>query len=184
MMVAAGGDESRVGAVSLGELKAEHAAVEAERTLKVGDLEMHMADANFRVHWARVHKAKHLRLRREAELLHKVEVVPEQELLIHHAALPMPHRAHCELELLPGGLDGLAIGRGHAPGEPPLYDPDDACPVALRNLDRMSLDPCVWRKDEHRLQLLDVRIEALGRMPVRIMHEDILRGLSLSRSHF
>ncbi len=44
MVIATGGDESRAGAVTLGQLEAQDAAIEAERTLKVGDLEMHMAD--------------------------------------------------------------------------------------------------------------------------------------------
>ena len=44
VVVAARRDERRAGA-ALGELEAEHAAVEAQRALQIGDLEMDVADA-------------------------------------------------------------------------------------------------------------------------------------------
>lgn len=46
MMITTSGDEGRAGAVALRELKAEHAAVEGERALQIGHLQMNVADAN------------------------------------------------------------------------------------------------------------------------------------------
>jgi hypothetical protein len=43
VVVAARRDECRVGAVALHQLEAEHAAIEAQRALEIGDLEMNMA---------------------------------------------------------------------------------------------------------------------------------------------
>ena len=45
MMVAAGGDESGLLPQALHQLKTEHAAVERQRAIEIGDLEMHVADA-------------------------------------------------------------------------------------------------------------------------------------------
>jgi hypothetical protein len=45
MVIAAGCDECRLPAVALFELKAQHAAIEGERTIEIGDLEMHVSDA-------------------------------------------------------------------------------------------------------------------------------------------
>ena len=44
VMVAAGRDEGGARAVALDQLEAEHAAIEGERAVDVGDLEMDMAD--------------------------------------------------------------------------------------------------------------------------------------------
>src|SRR5439155_21242329 len=44
-----GGNKCSLRPVSLGKLKTQHAAVEAECALQVGHLEMHMADANLPV---------------------------------------------------------------------------------------------------------------------------------------
>ena len=46
MVVAAGGDEGGVGAVALHQLEAEHAAVEVEGAVDVGDLEVDVADVD------------------------------------------------------------------------------------------------------------------------------------------
>ena len=46
MVVAAGRDEGGVGAVALHQLEAEHAAVEVERAVDVGDLEVDVADVD------------------------------------------------------------------------------------------------------------------------------------------
>ncbi len=51
MVIAAGRDERRLAAIALDQLKAEHAAIKAERALDIGDFEMDMADANTRVDW-------------------------------------------------------------------------------------------------------------------------------------
>lgn len=45
VVIAAGGDEGGLGAVALGEFETEHAAVEIECALQVGDLQMDVADA-------------------------------------------------------------------------------------------------------------------------------------------
>ncbi len=45
MVIAAGRNERRTGAHPLHHLEAEHAAIEAERTIEIGDLEMDMPDA-------------------------------------------------------------------------------------------------------------------------------------------
>ena len=45
MMIAAGGDERRLGAAPLHQLEAEHAAVEGQGPIQIGDLKVHMADA-------------------------------------------------------------------------------------------------------------------------------------------
>ena len=90
----------------------------------------------------------------------------------------MPHRAHIELELFACRRDGIAAAHGHGLRERPLDHPDHTCPVARSNPYRMNLDARVRREDEHRLQLLNVRIETLGRVAIRIMHEDIL-GMTL-----
>src|SRR5438067_1716134 len=49
MMVSAGRDEGRVRAVALLELEAENAAVEVERAVDVGDLQVHVADVHARI---------------------------------------------------------------------------------------------------------------------------------------
>ena len=46
VMIAAGRDEGRLRPVALHQLEAEHAAIESERTIKIRDLQMHMADAD------------------------------------------------------------------------------------------------------------------------------------------
>ena len=45
VMIAAGRDEGRLVAAPLHQFKAEHAAIKAERTLEIGDLEVDVADA-------------------------------------------------------------------------------------------------------------------------------------------
>ena len=45
MMIAAGGNERRA-AHPLHQLETEHAAIEVQRAIEIGDFEMHMADAN------------------------------------------------------------------------------------------------------------------------------------------
>ena len=45
VVVAAGGDEGGAGPAG-GQLETEHAAVEIERALQIGDFEMHVADAH------------------------------------------------------------------------------------------------------------------------------------------
>ena len=47
VMVAAGGNERRLGAVALGELETQHAAIESERPIEVGHLEVDMTDFGF-----------------------------------------------------------------------------------------------------------------------------------------
>jgi len=49
MVIVACGDERGAVAVALFQLEAEHATIEAERPLDVGDLEMDMADPDARV---------------------------------------------------------------------------------------------------------------------------------------
>ena len=44
VMIAAGRNERRARAHALHQLKAEHAAIEAERAIEIGDLEMDMPD--------------------------------------------------------------------------------------------------------------------------------------------
>ena len=44
VMIAAGRDEGRARTVTLDQLEAEHAAIEGERAVDVGDLQVHMAD--------------------------------------------------------------------------------------------------------------------------------------------
>ena len=56
MMVAACGNESCAGAITLRQREAQHAAVEAERTLKIGDLEMHVPDADLWMDWLVIHR--------------------------------------------------------------------------------------------------------------------------------
>ena len=46
VVVAAGGDERGFIAVALLQLEAEHADVEAERTVEVGDLQVHVPDVD------------------------------------------------------------------------------------------------------------------------------------------
>ena len=46
VVVAAGGDEGGVGSVALGQLEAEHAAIELERAVDVGDFEVDVADVD------------------------------------------------------------------------------------------------------------------------------------------
>jgi hypothetical protein len=49
MMISARGNKRCFAPKALGQLQAEHAAIKPKRALKVSDLEMHMADANFRI---------------------------------------------------------------------------------------------------------------------------------------
>ena len=46
VVIAASGNERRLTPVTLGQRETEHATIESKRTLKVGDLEMHMTDGN------------------------------------------------------------------------------------------------------------------------------------------
>jgi hypothetical protein len=45
MMIASGGDEGRTGAHALHQLKTQHAAIEAERAVEIGDLQVNVADS-------------------------------------------------------------------------------------------------------------------------------------------
>src|SRR3954447_20715182 len=67
VVVAARGDEGRLLAVAMLELEAEHAAVEVERAVDVGDLQVHVPDVHARIDRASVHAAIVLR---EPELRH------------------------------------------------------------------------------------------------------------------
>jgi len=51
VMIAAGGDESGLRSHPLHQLKPEHAAVERQRAIKIGDLEMHVPDAYPGIDW-------------------------------------------------------------------------------------------------------------------------------------
>ncbi len=48
-MISARGDKRRLRAVTLHELEAEHATIEAERALEIGHLQVHVPDARFRI---------------------------------------------------------------------------------------------------------------------------------------
>jgi len=48
VVVAAGGEERRLAAVALLQLEAEHAGIEGDGAVEVGDLEMHVPDASAR----------------------------------------------------------------------------------------------------------------------------------------
>jgi hypothetical protein len=45
----------------------------------------------------------------------------------------------------------------------------------LPDLDWVFLDASVWRPDKHRLQVFNVLVDPLGRMPVRPVYGDVLR---------
>ena len=47
MMITARGNESCLAPEALGQIQAEHTAIKPKCAVKVGDLEMHMADSNF-----------------------------------------------------------------------------------------------------------------------------------------
>jgi hypothetical protein len=49
MVVAAGRDERRLGAVALHQLEAEDAAIKGQRPVEIGHLEMDMPDPNTRI---------------------------------------------------------------------------------------------------------------------------------------
>jgi hypothetical protein len=51
VVVAAGREECRLTAEPLLQLEPEHIAVERERSVQVGNLEMHVADADLRIDW-------------------------------------------------------------------------------------------------------------------------------------
>ena len=51
MVITARRDECCLRTVSCNELKAEHAAVKIQRALEVGDFEVDVPDADFRVNW-------------------------------------------------------------------------------------------------------------------------------------
>ena len=53
VMIAARGEKGRLVAEPLLQLEPEHAAVEGERAVEVGHLQMHVADADVRVDWPR-----------------------------------------------------------------------------------------------------------------------------------
>ena len=53
VVIAAGRDEGGLLAVALHQLEAEHAGVEAERAVEIGDLEMDMADPHAGIDGAR-----------------------------------------------------------------------------------------------------------------------------------
>src|SRR5947207_9322202 len=115
------------------------------------------------------------RLRCEPHLFHEFLIVPAQIFLIHHSMYPMPHRAHLELELFARRRDGFAVRHRHGLREGPLDHPDHTCPLARSNLYRMDLDARVGREDEHWFQLFDMFLEALGRVTVGIMDQDVRR---------
>jgi hypothetical protein len=50
-MIAAGGKEDSLVAVSLPHLETEDIAVEAERAFEIGDFEMDVSDSGLRVKW-------------------------------------------------------------------------------------------------------------------------------------
>src|SRR5438105_29269 len=90
----------------------------------------------------------------------------------------MPDGAHLELKRLASGRGCLAIRTGHGLRERSFHDADHACPVARLNSDRVRPNASVGRKDEHRLQLLNVRGETLSCVSVRVVYEDIF-GMAL-----
>ena len=49
MMVAAGGDECRLLAKSLRQFETEHAAIERQRPIEIGNLQMNVPNANARI---------------------------------------------------------------------------------------------------------------------------------------
>jgi len=53
MMITAGGNEGRLRAEALLQLKAKNAAIEFQRAFEVGHLQMHMADDDARIDWLR-----------------------------------------------------------------------------------------------------------------------------------
>ena len=54
VVVAAGRDEGGLAAVALGQLESEHAAIECQRALQIGHLQMDMADPGAGIDRARV----------------------------------------------------------------------------------------------------------------------------------
>ena len=57
MVIAAGRDEGRLVAVAQLQLEAEHAAVEVEGAVEIGDLEVNVADVDVRIDGAWLHTA-------------------------------------------------------------------------------------------------------------------------------
>jgi hypothetical protein len=49
VVIAAGGEEHRLVAIALRHLEAEHVAIEGERPVEIGDLQVDMADARARM---------------------------------------------------------------------------------------------------------------------------------------
>src|SRR4051794_36664802 len=49
MMITAGGEECRLSSVTLCQFEAEHIAVEGQRAIQVGDLQMNVSNADLRV---------------------------------------------------------------------------------------------------------------------------------------
>jgi len=49
MVVTASGKKRRLVSVALGEFKSEHIAIKRKGTIKVGNLQMNMSDADFRM---------------------------------------------------------------------------------------------------------------------------------------
>src|SRR4051812_33190537 len=85
----------------------------------------------------------------------------------------MPNCTHLEFERLSGGWGCLAIRTGHRLCERPLHDADHACPVARHNSDRVRPNASIGCKDEHRLQLLNMRSETSGCVSVRVVYKNV-----------
>src|SRR6185436_15619259 len=55
MVITPGGKEHGLRAVALGDLKAEHVAIERQRALQIGHLQMNVADPDLRMKWMGLH---------------------------------------------------------------------------------------------------------------------------------
>ena len=117
----------------------------------------------------------------EPDLGHEVLVVPEQPFVVHRLAFPVANRDHADRKTLPGRGNGFAVRQRHRLGEGPGHHAGHRCPGAGAEANRMSLDGDVRGKDEQRLQVLDVPVDALGLMTIGPGHDDVC-GMALLES--
>ena len=97
---------------------------------------------------------------READLLHECLVFPERIFFVDETVLPVPDRAHHQLERLAGGQNRLAVARVHRLRKRSFHDPDHARPFACADFDLVFLDAGVRRISEHCLQVFGVLLNA------------------------
>jgi len=92
----------------------------------------------------------------KADLLHEVQVVPEEGFGDHFSVLPLADRHHVDLERLSGRRYGLPIWSRHRFRERSRHNPGHTSPLVGAELDGMRNNLCVGSENELRLKFIDM----------------------------